>query len=429
MPFAILVLFVVATLGAAVAAQGMTATDQGRRDSSIKRAVASADAGIDAAIYRLNKLKTSAFACVVVGTTGLVTEPVQGDGWCRAQTEDLGDGAGYSYRISTGTLTVLNGQQVLQRKIVSTGTVNGVTRRAEAVVGTLTGYSVFGGNAIISLDDLTLPNTTVVTGNVASNGNVSLTGATLLCGNVTYGPGKQFSTAGLTLQCPGHSATEADEPIVLNPVDQGNAATSNNNSRIGVQDTFLPSLPSIWNPATRVLQLKQFSTLTLGGDVYSFCNLEIANSSQLIIAPRAAGRPPLKIFIDSPENCPGVTNAGSVKLTGTTSILNVNTDPSTLQIFVAGSPQTATSVEFLNSVNTGGNMLIYAPRSTVRLQNAVSLVGAIAAKSVVIQNSATVTFDVNADVPIDNLEPLYRRQSWVECTASTTSSVVDSGCS
>jgi hypothetical protein len=429
LPVAIVMLFVVAALGSVVAAQAVNAADQGRRDSSIKRAVASADAGIDAAIYRLNKLKTSELLCVVVGTTGLTVEPVQTDGWCRAQAEDLGDGASYSYRVSRGSITLFNGQQLLQRKIVSTGTANGVTRRVKVVVGTLTGISLFGGNAIMSADDLTFPNSTLVTGNVASNGNVSLSGSTHVCGNITYGPGKQFTTSGPGLQCSGYSSLEGDQPMVLNPVDQGNSGTSNDNGRIGVQDPFLPSVPSIWNPATRVLQLKQWSTLTLTGDVYNFCNLEIANSAQLIIAPRLPGQPPLKIFIDSPENCPGVTNAGSVKLTEQGSILNANTDSSTVQLLVAGSAQSATSVQFLNSFNSNVNMIIYAPRSTVRMQNSTAIVGAVAGKSVILENSASVTWNASADVTIDNLEPLFRQQEWVECTARPTSSVVDSGCS
>jgi hypothetical protein len=428
MPLAMLVLFVVAALGAVVAAQGITATGQGRHDSSVKRAVASADAGIEAAIYRLNKLKTSELLCVVVGVTGLTVEPVQADGWCRAQPEDLGDGASYSYRISGGHLAIINGQELLQRKIVSTGTVNGSTRRAEAVVGSATGKSLFGGNAVTSADDLSLANSTHVVGNVASNGNVSLSGSTSLCGNATYGPGKQFTTTNAGLQCSGYSTFQADGSMLLNPVDQGNAKTVNDNGRIGVQDTFLPSIPSVWNPATRVLQLKQFSTLTLGGDVYSFCNLEIANSAQLIIAPRAAGRPPLKIFIDSPENCPGVTNAGSVKLTEQASILNPNADPSTVELFVAGSAETATSVQFLNSFASAVNMLIYAPRSTVRMQNSTAIVGAVAGKSVLLENSATVTWNASAAVTIDDLEPLFRRQSWVECSTRQTGSAVDSGC-
>jgi hypothetical protein len=428
MPFAVLTLTVIAALAALVAAQGISASGQTRRDSSVKRAVASADAGLNAAIYRLNKLTPNELACVVVGATTLEVEPVQPDGWCRAQTEELGDGASFSYRISGGQLALVNGQELLQRKVVSTGTVNGVMRRAKTVVGSSTGKTLFGGNVIISNDDLTLSNNTRVVGNVASNGNISLQGSTQVCGHATYGPGKEFTAAGPGLQCPGFSNSAAEQPFVLNPVDQGSAATVNDNGRIGVQDPFLPSIPSIWNPATRVLQLKQFSTLTLTGDIYSFCNLEIANTAQLLIGPRAAGRPPLKIFIDSPESCPGVANAGSVKLTQTGSIQNLNGDPTALRLYVRGSTQTSTSVQFLNSFSTNVNMLLYAPRSSVRMQNSTAITGAIAGKSVLLENNALVTWHPSASLPIDDLLPLFRRQSWVECSTKPTGAAVDSGC-
>jgi hypothetical protein len=429
MPVAVALLFAIAALGAVGATQAVVSSKQSSQDRAVKRAVSSADAGLEAATYRLNKLNVSELLCVVVGATGLTVEPIQPDGWCPAQTEDLGESASFSYRVSGASLANINGQQLLQRKIVSTGTANAVTRRAKAVVGSATGASLFGGNAVVSLDDLTLPNSTRVTGHVASNGNVALNGSTQLCGNATYGSGKQFTTTNPARQCPGYTNRAAEDPLLLNPVDQGSAPTSNNNSRIGVEDTFLPSVPSIWNPATRVLQLKQFSSLTLGGDVYSFCNLELANSSQLVIAPRALSRPPLKIFIDAPENCPGVTNAGTVKLTEQASILNANTDPATVQLIVVGSATTATSVQFLNSFNSLVNMLIYAPRSTVRMQNSTAIVGAVAGKSVLLENSASVTYHASADATIDNLLPLFRRQSWVECTTKPTGADVDSGCS
>src|ERR1044071_5456156 len=97
LPVAVMLLFIILSLATAIAAQGIGAQNQSRRDRSVKRAVDSADAGIATATYRLNKLTPSELLCVVVGATGLTLEPVQSDGWCQAQTEDLGDGASYSY--------------------------------------------------------------------------------------------------------------------------------------------------------------------------------------------------------------------------------------------------------------------------------------------------------------------------------------------
>src|SRR5437870_2023578 len=100
LPATLLLIFAIACLAAAVAATSVTATGQSSRDRGVKRSLAAADAGVGTAVYRLNKLKPSELACVVVGATGLGTEPLQSDGWCRGQTEDLGDGVTYSYRVS-----------------------------------------------------------------------------------------------------------------------------------------------------------------------------------------------------------------------------------------------------------------------------------------------------------------------------------------
>ena len=78
------------------------------------------------------------------------------------------------------------------------------------------------------------------------------------------------------------------------PVDQGSAATVNDNARITraktgtgtPRDTCSGCGNITWNAATRVLQVANNASLTLTGDVYSFCSLTIANNATLRIAPR-----------------------------------------------------------------------------------------------------------------------------------------------
>jgi len=220
----------------------------------------------------------------------------------------------------------------------------------------------------------------------------------------------------------------ADQRFVLNPVDQGNAPTETADSRIGGLDPLSTAPGTVWDPSHRVLRLKQTASLTLTGDVYSFCTLELSNTAQLVVAAREYTRPPLMIYIDSPENCPGVAGAGSVKLSEQSGIVNANNDPSTLQIYVVGSPQTATKVEFNNSFSSSMNMLVYAPRSTVAFQNSASIVGAVAAQSVTLQNSANVVWSPSAAVVVEGLIPLFQQQSWVECAVRPTGNAPDSGC-
>ena len=328
----------------------------------------------------------------------------------------------------SGALTInLSGQALLQRKVVVTGTANGVSRRALATVNSLSGVSVFSGNAVTSLTDLTLPNSASIVGNAATNGNMTIDASGLLCGDALVGPGKTFTTSSPLQQCPGFTHSNMSSPLILNPVDQGDAATVNDNGRIGAQDPFVLPFLSTWNPSTRVLKLQNSSILTLSGNTYSFCHLEISNLAQLVIAPRLPTDEPLRIYIDSPENCPGVANAGKMKLTQQATLLNLNASSKTLQIFALGSTQTATSIDFFNNVSLVNGM-VYAPRSTLDLRNSTSIIGAVAAQTVSFSNSAKVTWDPTADLSLDNLLPLFKRGSWVECTSKQPGSTPDSGC-
>jgi hypothetical protein len=429
LPAAIVMLFIIASVAAAVMTNAIAANSQSQRDRGVKRAVAAADAGLEAATYRINKVTPSSVGCVVRGVTSqLVIEPLQADGWCRAQTEDLGGGASFSYRVHAAVQAPVNGQQLLQRKIVSTGTVNEVSRRVSAVVGSATGLSLFGDYAVISVDDLPLWNSSRVQGNVGSNGNINLTNSAEICGNVTPGPGKQFTTSNTAHLCPGFISTPASEPFVLNPIDQGDTATVNNNLLIGVQDVLTKPLGVTWNVATRALKLNVGSTLTLTGNVYSFCSLEIDNNSELRIAPRDPAVP-LKIYIDSPENCPGVPNAGSVKLRNGGNIVNMNTDPTTVRLYVAGSPTVDTSVSYENNFETTVNMVIYAPQTEVTFTNHTHIVGAVAAKSVMLENNTEIRWHERVgDISVDGLKPLFQRQNWTECTVTNSGATPDAGC-
>jgi hypothetical protein len=427
LPAALMMLLIITFLSVAAGTAALGAINQSDHDRGTKRAVAAVDAGMNTAIYRLNKLNPSALLCVVVGATGLTLEPVQGDGWCRAQTEDLSDGASYSYRMSAALNIHLSGQALLQRKVVVTGTADGVKRRAMATVNSLTGVSVFSGNAVTSITDLSLQESSSIIGNAATNGNMTLDDSALLCGDSLVGPGKSFIKSSPLQQCPLHTNSTLSSPMVLNPVDQGNVATTNDNGRIGAQDPFLLQFLSTWNPSTRVLKLLNSSILTLSGNTYSFCYLEINNLAQLVIAPRLPTQPPVKIYIDSPENCPGVTNAGRIRLLNQATLLNSNASSSTLQIFVAGSPTIPTSIDFFNNISLV-NGVVYAPRSTLDLRNSTSIIGAVAAQTVLFSNSAKVTWDPTADLSLDNLLPLFKRGSWTECASKQPGSTPDTGC-
>jgi hypothetical protein len=350
-----------------------------------------------------------------------------GNGWCPEQVEDLESYAAYTYWVSSATSVTVNGEALLQRKIVATGQVQGVNRRVLAVVASATGTPLFGNYSVISLTDLIMQTSTRIAGNAGSNGNISLSNSAELCGDLAYGAGKGFTTANSSHQCPGYQRREVAQPLVLNPVDSS-PANDNDNARIGVQDPLVGALlGTVWNSSQRVLSLPNDSVLTLTGNVYRFCRLQLSNNSQLIIAARSASQPPLKIYIDDPADCPGVSDPGSVRVRNNSTILNLNTSATSFQLMVAGSPLISTTVEFSNNVSLKVPVVVYAPRSTVSLQNAAALEGAVAAKTVSLANSASVTEQAGT-ADVGKLATLFQRQSWVECLSKNLNAAPDSGC-
>jgi type II secretory pathway pseudopilin PulG len=435
LPLALAVLAVVTVLALAAAAAAVTGSHQSFRDRNAKRAFQAAAAGVQTANYRTTLLQPGLQQCVIKdpSTGNLSVGPVQADGWCAPQTESLDDGAAYTQQVSAGTLVVANGQQLVQREIVSTGLVNGVKRRVDVRTGAATTAQLFPvGYAAVSLGSVSYGNTVTVNGNLGSNGDIDLSNQATICGNATPGPGDQVTTANQASVCGGYSTQPATQPFTLDPVDQGQAPTQNSDARItsalagtAAGDSCTTCGNVGWDPDTRVLSLSNNATLTLGGNTYSFCRLDLQNSAQLKIAVNAT----VRIYIDSPEHCGGTAGMGSVSLQNSSGILNLNSDPTTLQLYMVGSPSIPTTLDFANSFASTMLIAIYAPYSTVFLRNSVSITGAVAAASVPIQNSSSITYDPRVGNIVGGGIPVYRStRKWVECSSTPPDTAANSGC-
>jgi hypothetical protein len=269
---------------------------------------------------------------------------------------------------------------------------------------------------------------------VGSNGDILLRNYAYVCGNVTPGPGKSVQIRNSASVCPGSSTTPAQQSFNLQPVDQGDAPTVNDNYRIG--DPPQPTSPDPctdcsginWNPTTRVLQLRNNSTLTLGGAVYSFCSIEIENTAQLKVAVRPLGTG-IRIFVDSPESCGGA-GMGSVSVRNSATILNLNSDPTTFQLYLVGSSAISTELAF-DGIDFAAElvMAVYAPFSTIRIRGLSHLSGAIASKSIDLQNSAQITYHERIeDITTGSPLRLYRPEQYLECTATPAGPLPDSDC-
>jgi hypothetical protein len=436
-PIALAILFLVWGLATVSLRGALTAQTQTQRDRNVKRALQAATAGVDAQIYRFNLLQPGSLQCISLSAGTLTVSALSADGWCAPQSEDLGDNVSYSARVSKAVAIAPNGQALVQRSVISTGYASGVRRRVLMRITAATGEPIFpGGYAGVSLSSLDVGNNVNVGGGLGTNGNVVLKNFAEVCGDATPGPGKSLSVQNNAHVCGGYSVAPATTPFNLQPVDQGNAATLNDNDRIGNPPSSVSPDPCTscdnvsWNPSTRVLSLRNNSTLTLGGSVYSFCRLDLDNTAQLKIPARPLGSA-VRIYIDSPEHCGGGNGMGSVSVRNNSSIVNVNADPATLQLYVVGSSTIPTSVDFSNGLDLSTDMImaVYAPNSTVTLSNNVRLTGAVAARQLILQNNASLTYhDRIADITSGSLVRIYRTAEYRECSNSQETSEVDSGC-
>jgi hypothetical protein len=419
LPVTITTLSVTAILGAITAVAAISAVQGSSRDRSVKRSVAAADAGIDIATNRLNKLApvlTEDAQCVVVGGSGtLTTETVQADGWCRDQSEDLEDHSSYSYRVSARQEVTVDGRRMWQRKIVSVGTVSGVERRAIATVAAPTGNPLFAYGVFSDLD-LTMSNSSEIISDVRSNGNVTVNNPAKICGDVVVGPDRELNG---DQNCEGE-AFEAAELVYLNPVV---LPSTNDNDRLTYGDD--PQSGDVeWDPGTRVLVVDG-GTVTLRGDNYVFCSLHITKGGRVVIEDDGT---PVKIYIDAPERCAeGNPAPGSVLFEKKGRIEN-HGDPWLAQVYMVGSETIATNFSFENNESAEVKMTLYAPNTTFNIWNQGTFVGAVAAKQVTMDNNSEIRYHASVSNVAQDLLELYHRRAWVECAPAATGSEPDSGC-
>jgi Tfp pilus assembly protein PilX len=434
LPVALAVLMAVAGLATVAARAAIVSNNQTFRDNNAKRAMQAANAGLQTAVYQLNLMQPAATQCVhkAVSNGALTNAALQADNWCQTQTEDLGDGASYTFQVSSPTQTTSStGLSVDQRKVVSLGIVNGVRRRSVVTINAGRGAPIFPpGYTVAVRDSIVMKNNADISGHIGSNGSITVKNNLDICGNVTPGPGKNASIGLNFTQCPGYNTTPAAEPFDLQPVDISKASPNDNarltNMKAGSgtpQDTCSNCSKITWSSATRVLTIDD-GTWNPTGNVYLLCRLDF-KKGKIQIASRTT---PLFIYIDSPENCGGTSDMGSVVLNGT--FTNLYSPPLAIAILVAGSATKPTSVDLPNN-DANSPIGIYAPNSTVIEKNDVKFTGAVVAKSLDVKNNGLFTWDdrINALLSGSNIR-FYQAAtgSYKECTGAPTTATPDSGC-
>lgn len=149
-PVAVMVLLICLLLVSASALRAQGTLGHANRDRWEKQALQAAEAGLRTAIYRTNAgsfdlgvlLKPSdPQQCLVRVSGQLANETIVGTllggrTWCRVVRGDLGNNAGYSYRVSnTLDLDLADATALLDKRIVATGMAGPSGRQVERRVG------------------------------------------------------------------------------------------------------------------------------------------------------------------------------------------------------------------------------------------------------------------------------------------------------
>ena len=472
---ALAILAVLSVTSASLFAVSTRLSNSSTASRDAKRALAAADAGFEAAVFRMNELgDQDVDQCFATAATpaGTGTDPVIGAtpaaGECPGVREDMGNGSRYTYYV---TPELQNGDvcaglpvnyvdsagkvTVTQRCVTSVGESNGEVRRTQARVASYIGTQLFPIGGILAINGLTVNNTAIVSGVLGSNGQISLGNNSYVSGGIELGTASTPLPklgSGSTLGGPITYRSEADGAFVLAPVDMGNTALENDNARItGGQDSGSRVTYTDTAASPRTLTIANNGSLTLSGDTYNFCKIVLGNGAIVKVAAGAR----VRFFLDSPDRLAqgeagdcvptGMTSAdaraagwGGMML-GQGSNLTAGDPPAghaiDFQIYMYGYANGTHTVEFNNAVTM--RAAIYAPNSNLTWKNTAGITGGVSASTVEFKNSAAFAWDGDSgdgdfslgDLRTDTVS-VYYRMAWKECQRlRSTTADPESGCS
>lgn len=430
----------IASVGVMASIQGQTGTV---RDQGSKTALAVAESGIDQALLHYNR---GVAPCVPA---------IEGD-WCGPVSGMSVNGGAVAYwaRLASGEECGV-GNEVECVEIVAQGTADGVTRRVDVFASTVTTEESIGGGpfasaGVLSLDTMSLDSNSKIHTGTATNGDIELKSNAKQCGQASVGIGKKMTTSSNAgyysdSQCKTKYSTVLQQELTLPPVNQGDAATNNDNARFFALDTVSGNkADACWggknaNGQTtsackaRELRVDNNSAVTLGGSVYSFCKLTLRSNSSLFIAAGAD----VTIYFDSPENCGYGSTVTQLDLQSNSRITSATGDPINIAMLFVGSETIPTKIQLNSNTSVNGpceqNFVIYAPRSDIDLDSNSRFCGAVAGKSIHLDSNAEIWSASGSEsftlpgVEIPETAAHYTPYRFVECSA-VAASPPNAGC-
>jgi hypothetical protein len=444
LPVAMLITVIGLGLAAVPIMASINTQSNDRRDQSNDAAFTAADSGAELAVQRqslmASKLSTSK-PCVKKNGTTLEAVAKEATGWCprvpTTGTETVGNGS-YSYRVkpTTGSIAVV---------VSGTSTTGGRSVNRRLMVNAASTAStpvVFGAEAVVGIESVLMDNGTHVQGNVGSNGNVTLEGGAGIedCETVRVGTGKELITRnGASASC-GVTKGSREYPNVVVPSE-----TSNGRMFTAGGDTYTYSSGAIagcgaqgwqaqWCPTTKILGLRNDSTVTLGGSPapYVFCQLQIEGAGVLKI--KAGVR--VQIIFESPESCglPSGTTQLLVNNGGKIEAEGASGEEMRAGFYFVGSSSRTTYAKFEGGSSTS-NFVLYGPRTNVELTNGASFRGAMVGKTFTMHGGTTVrpessSFNPDESLPVEATASggAYTPSSYIECSAAGNETEPSTGC-
>jgi hypothetical protein len=415
---ALLTIVVILVLAGTLVQSAVETSTHGNADYAQKRATAAANAGLQAALYRLsNQAEDTGEQQKECFTTKYV-KPAS----CpSAQTDSLGNGAEYTYYVSPAfTKTEVTkgeagctglwvepptGKELYQRCITSIGHAYGATVRTQERVADIVVKNIFPTNGLFSYSSLILNNELEIAGEVGAREKIEIQhtvknknseAVKVLYGTTATLNGNPKCSVSCTLEKLG--AAELSTTPYTEPSQEetpfAESKTTNNNSGMTITGS------SEWHGGLAKRQLvTNGATITMPAGSYNLCELNMNGANTIKYAPG------VKIYLDSPyrtgsggsgcENLTGILKASNSVTWEDSSAKPQSTD---LQIFVWGNPAAKTEQELehapefhLDSKVPGGfYAMIYAPYSAVEWTGDSQMVGAIVGGYVKMTNKVTI---------------------------------------
>jgi hypothetical protein len=408
------------------------------RDQGTKAALQLAQTGVNEAMFQFNKIAPSQTnPCSPVSSSG-----PQANGWCPV--------VGPVTDVSGGTFTyqvrpyVSGSNKALD--VVATGQYGNATRRVLVTSKSLD-QNIFQDAQVKTSTGIAMDSNSKIHASAATNGSMTLNSNAQQCGQASVGIGQQMVLNGNAGYFSDNSCTSPDptvnqQQLTLPAVNQGDAATNNDNGRLFGQDLISGNKSDACfnghdgNNQTdsqcgpRELFINTNSAVTLTGGTYSFCKLTLRSNTSLYVAPGHTAA----IYFDSPEAC-GYTGPGTVTqldMNSNSRITSTDGSPANVALLFVGSSTLSTQI-LLSSNTVAGttcqqNFVIYAPLTNIEMNSNSTYCGAIGAKSLHMDSNADLKTDANlSNLLLPPVNPHYSNPQFVECN-STAGTAPNSGC-